>query len=113
LDQAIEAYNKSLEISESLGDKHTIAILYDNLGEAYRLKEQHNEAKEFYMKSLALSEQLGFMWQIGEVNSNLGIMYKTLDPEKSSEFFSKALDMYTSIGAKCEVEKLKKIMEGE
>jgi tetratricopeptide (TPR) repeat protein len=111
LDQAIVAYNKSLELSEALGDKHTIAILYDNLGEAYRLKELNQEAEEFYMKSLALSERLGFMWQIGEVNTNLGIMYKNLDQEKSSEFFSKALDMYSSIGAEREVKKLKKIID--
>jgi tetratricopeptide (TPR) repeat protein/DNA-binding PadR family transcriptional regulator len=111
LDQAIEAYNRSLELSETLGDKHTIAILYDNLGEAYRLKELNEKAEEFYMKSLALSEQLGFMWQIGEVNSNLGIMYKNLDQEKSSEYFSKALEMYSSMGAVREVEKLKKIMD--
>lgn len=110
LDNAINAYDKSLKLSETLGDVRTIAILYDNLGEAYRLKGQEKLALKFYQKSLELSEELGFKWQIAEVNCNLGILFKDINKEKSKEYLNIALELYETLGAKHEVEKVKEIL---
>jgi len=110
LDNAIDAYDKSLKLSEMLGDVRTIAILYDNLGEAYRLKGQEKLALEFYKKSLKLSEELGFKWQIAEVNCNLGILFKDTNKKRSKEYLNLALELYETLGAKREVEKVKEIL---
>ena len=61
-------------------------------------------------KSLDLSEDLGFKWQIAEVNCNLGILHKDSDNNKSKEHLDTALELYTTLGAKREVEKVKGIM---
>ena len=90
---------------------NTITILYDNLGEVYRLKGEIETAEKYYNKSLELSEELGFKWQIAEVYCNLGQMYKVSNKKKSKEYLSSALELYTSLGAMREVEKVKEIMK--
>jgi tetratricopeptide (TPR) repeat protein len=110
-DEAIDSYNMSLEISKELGDKQTIAILYDNLGEVYRLKNDKQRAEKFYKKSLEISEVLGFKWQIAEVNCNLGLLYKSLDKNRSKKHLNTALELYTTLGAKRELEKVKELMK--
>ena len=113
LDKAEMEYNKSLEISKELGDKQTTAILYDNIGEVYRLKGELPKAVDYYRKSLELSEELGFKWQIAEVHCNLGIIHKGTDKKKSLEYLNMALDLYSKMGAKREVEKIRNIMNEE
>jgi tetratricopeptide (TPR) repeat protein/DNA-binding MarR family transcriptional regulator len=113
LDFAIEEYKKSLILSEELGDKKTIASLYDNLGEVYRLKGERQIAERYYKKSLELSETLGFKWQIAEVYCNLGILFKEIDDTKSSKHFNAALELYTTLGAKREMEKVKSYIKNK
>ena len=110
IDVAITEYNKSLQLSQELGDKQTITSLYDNIGEAYRLKGEEKTAERYYLKSLALAEELGFKWQIAEANCNLGILYKNINKNKSKKYLKAALDLYRTLGAKREEEKVKKIM---
>ena len=109
-DEAISEYDQSLKLSEELGDKQTIAILFDNLGEAYRMKGEKQRAKEYYQKSLELSVDLGFKWQIAEVNRNLGLLNRDTDKAKSKDFLNTALELYTALGAKLKVEKVKELM---
>lgn len=111
LDEAISAFNKSLKLSEELDDKHTIAILYDNLGEVYRLKGNQARAVKFYERSLKISKELGFKWQIAEIYSNLGSIFKVSNKSKSDYYLKAALELYTALGAKREVEKVKEIIK--
>lgn len=107
LDKALELYTKGLELSEDLGDKRTVAILYDNIGEVYRLKGDRENAFKFYNDSLNLSEELGFKWQIAEVYRNLGRIY---EGEKREDYLKRSLELFEQLGAKKEVEEVRKVM---
>ncbi len=111
LDDAELEYTLALGISEDISDKRTIAILYDNLGEVFRLKGENDKAFDYYSKSLTLSEELDFKWQIAEVNCNLGLMYSEVDRKKSRKHLDTALKLYTAIGAKREIKKIKDILK--
>jgi hypothetical protein len=93
-----------------MGDKKTIAILYDNLGEVYRMKADNQKAEELYLKSLDLAEELRFKWQIAEVHCNLGCLYKDTDPTKSKHHLKTSLELYESLGAAHEVDKVKGLL---
>jgi tetratricopeptide (TPR) repeat protein/DNA-binding MarR family transcriptional regulator len=110
LDEAITAYKMSLKLSQELEDKRTIAILYDNLGEVYRVKGISKKAKEYYQKSLDLSKELGFKWQIAEVYCNLGQMYQDKNRTKSTEYLNSALEIFSNLGAKREMDKVKNLI---
>ena len=58
-DRAIEMYERSLEISERVGDVHGMAVTWNNLGEAYRALGQVDKARDCWERALAVFERLG------------------------------------------------------
>lgn len=108
LDKALGNYIKSLEISQKLEDKRTVAILYNNIGEVYRVKGEKAEALRYYERSLELSKGLDFKWQIAEVYRNLGRISKG---KNRKEHLKKALELFIQLGAKKDVEEVKKMQK--
>jgi len=72
LDQAIEMYEKTLELNETLGLKEGIANSYGNLGIIYEMRGELDRAVELHEKSLAISEKLGLQGGIANSYGNLG-----------------------------------------
>ena len=57
--RAGEDYHRSLSILERIGDQHTSAIIYDNLGILYHSQSDRIQARAHYEKANALYEMVG------------------------------------------------------
>ena len=78
-DQALEYYNKSLEIRLNiLGEKNLeVAISYNNIGNCYSLKGNYDKALEFSLKSLTIRKGIKETKPVDLVSSyqNIGLIY--------------------------------------
>jgi tetratricopeptide (TPR) repeat protein len=108
MDMALKYYEKSMRISKGLDDKRTMAILYNNMGEVHRMKGDTLEAMRCFEDSLALSEALEFKWQIAEIHRNLGRLSRGL---KRKEHLETALILFKRLGAKKDIEEVKKMLK--
>ena len=63
---------RSLEISEELGDLYSSQYAHSMLGTAARKLGEHERAREHYMTSLRKSERLAYRWGIENASKYLG-----------------------------------------
>ena len=101
LDKAIDFYQKSLVMTEELGDMEGMAMDYGNLGNVYATRGFLDKAIEFYLKSLAITEKLGMKETSANQYGNLGNVYKTRGEfDKAIEMFQKILKIHEELGDK-------------
>ncbi|MBU7047077.1 MAG: tetratricopeptide repeat protein [Theionarchaea archaeon] len=97
-DTAIEYYEKSLEISEKIGDIHGMGATYNNLGLIYAHKGQWDKAIDHYEKSLEISEKVGDIHGIGQTYNNLGsVYYRKGQWDKAIDHYKKDLEILEKI----------------
>ncbi len=97
-EKAIEYYEKSLEISEKLGNVHAIALTYNNLGSVYDDKGDYEKAIEYYGRNLKL-EKLGDVRLMAQTYGNLGLeYYRTGAYEKAIEYYERDLEISKELG---------------
>ena len=95
LDTALQFYNKSLEIVQTLyGGKHNTVAAYNNIGNLYKKKGNTDEALQFYNKCLAI--QLGVKGnnhpEMADVYDNIGKVFSSQgDPHQALEYHNKSL----------------------
>ena len=58
-DQALGFFMRALEINETLGDKHGIAITLNTIGEAHNNLGNYDQALHFFRRALAIFEEIG------------------------------------------------------
>src|SRR5262249_12272627 len=97
--EALEQYQKSLKISEDIGDKDGIALILSHIGSIHQSRGNYTEAMEQYQKSLKIAEEIGnkadianTLGCIGEVHQIQGNYSLVL------QFAERAADLYTEIG---------------
>ena len=59
LDQAMQMYQKSLDINEALGRKEGIAIQYGNMGKIFQMQGDLDQARNVWTMALVLFTELG------------------------------------------------------
>ena len=74
-ENAINHFQRHLEISISIGDRADEGRAYGNLGSVYQVLERYGEAIEYHMKDLTITQEIGD--RSGELESliNLGQTY--------------------------------------
>ncbi|MBU7027165.1 MAG: tetratricopeptide repeat protein [Theionarchaea archaeon] len=98
-DTAIDYYEKSLEISEKLGDIHGMALTYGNLGLVYAKKGEWDKAIDYYEKSLEISEKLGDIHGMALTYNNLGSVYADKGEwDKAIDYYEKSLEISEKLG---------------
>ena len=98
LDRAIDYYEKSLEISERLGDIHEMAIAYGNLGAVYYRKGEWDTAIDYYKKSLEISERLEDIHGIGQTYNSMGLVYADKGQwDTAIDYYEKSLQIFKKI----------------
>jgi len=90
--RALEYYDKSLTISEELGDKQGISSALGNIGIVYQNMGEWGRALEYYDKSLTISEELGDKQIISNALGNIGeINIKNGDLDEAKNNLEKSL----------------------
>jgi len=98
---ALDYYNKSLKISEKIGDKYGIASSLNSIGFIYSKIGDITEAIEYYNKSLKISEEIGNKSGLISSFLNLGGIYDMQnDYVNALAYYKKSLKIAKEIGDK-------------
>lgn len=97
-DKSLEYYFDAMAIfnnNNNPDEKEELAsgaiALYNNIGNYYLTKSEHEKAKEYYTKGLGLANKRNDYYNIGSICNNLGkIYFKTGDNEKALDFLKKS-----------------------
>ncbi|MCC1484314.1 tetratricopeptide repeat-containing sensor histidine kinase [Winogradskyella immobilis] len=88
--KAIDYNNKAEQLASKVGDKRSLSIIYNNLGDLY-LEKDINKAKQYLEKTLQLKNELNLKSGIEITQSNLGYIHlKNKDYKTAISFFKKA-----------------------
>jgi adenylate cyclase len=91
--EAIEFWNRSMDVFDSIGEKSGVANMLSNLGVVYNVQGLNDSALTCLLKALKISEQLADSFRIAATCLNIGNIYqdnpKTWD--KAIEYYLQAL----------------------
>jgi tetratricopeptide (TPR) repeat protein len=86
-EEALNSYNKSLEIGLKKNDLLGVAISYKNIGLLYNIKGEFSKSISFLRKSYDLSSTLGSAIVQQIASENLSMLYKEKGSNDSSLYF--------------------------
>jgi len=99
--EAIQAYDKALEIAKSLNDKIGVARILNNKGNIIEASGDPQAAEIMYLESCSILEQVGDIRRLGIVFSNIGdINSKKCKYDISEKYHRKSLEISTKLGNK-------------
>lgn len=101
LDNALDYYEKALELAEELGRKEWIATDLGRIGIVYGIKGELDKALEYFKEALKLNEELGSKEGMASQLGNIGNVYVIKgELEKALEYHDKALKLDEELGNK-------------
>ena len=74
--QALEAYQRALELYEQHGQQHESGGTHHNIGMVYQWQRQWQQALEEYKKALKLKKRYGQQRQLGDTYHQIGRVYQ-------------------------------------
>lgn len=91
--EAIQNYNRSLEVFESIRDTTGVANMYSNIGNIYYNQGDDLKAIENFVRSLKLSEQINDTVRISTALINIGAVYmnKEISYDRAIDYLQRAL----------------------
>lgn len=96
--KAMDAYQASLKIAESINDESQIATLYNNLGNIYADAKQFEKAIENYESYLSFSEKLKLVPNQIKALNNIGNVLNENDKmDEAIPYFNEALKLSKQI----------------
>ena len=99
--QAIELYEISFDLYQSILDKDGLATCLNNIGSIYDDRGNTEEALSYYLRSLEFVEQIGDREGIAIALNNIGYVYSDKGQiEKSLECYRKSIKILEEIGEK-------------
>lgn len=97
--EALDYYNKSLEIERKLNNKKEIAISLNNIGGIYKIQGKVSLALKYYNESLKLKEQLGNKKGIALSYNNIGVIYgEQGNLELALTYYKRSLELEEELG---------------
>ena len=91
-DDAIAAFERSLAICRTLGNRHGEGITLINLGIVYGRQERWADAIAAFEQALAIFRTLGDRHGEGQTLNNLGVLYERQgDTERAATLYAEAL----------------------
>ena len=101
LDQAVEMYQKALELDAELSHKEFMANAYGNLGTVFQIRGELDQAVEMHQKALELDAELGDKQGIARDYINLGIVHQIRgELDQAVEVYEKAIGLNIELGNK-------------
>ena len=97
--QAIDYYNKALEIATELNDKNLISEVHGELGIVFKNQGEYAQALEHYKIALSTAIELKDTSWIAVCYANTGNVYRRLaNYPKALDYFLKALEVFEQKG---------------
>ena len=98
-DEAARQYQRSLDITERLGDEASLARGYHQLGRLAQERGDYDEATRQYQRTLDISEQLDDQEAIASSYHNLGaIAHQRGDHEEATRQYQRSMDISERLG---------------
>jgi adenylate cyclase len=99
--KALEYFDRSLKISEEIGNKVGIAKVLNNIGSIYKNQSNYPKALEYYQRSLKIQEEIGDKSGIAGVLTGIGVVYFTQSNyPKALEYYQRSVKIKEEIGDK-------------
>ena len=99
-DQALEWHQKSLLITEEIGDRAGLAMTYNNIGLVYDSRGEYDRAMEWYDKSLPIFEEIGDRAGLARTFGNIGYLFSDQnDYSNAAPYAVATLNIFSTIGA--------------
>jgi signal transduction histidine kinase len=97
-EQAIIYYNESLNEARKVSDHNTMAIVYSQLSNIFRMNGSYQQSIEFIYKAREHYEMVGFTEGIAWINYSIGRIYNTMGLyDEAEKLFLQGLEMYRSL----------------
>ena len=97
--QALDAYQRALELKEQHGQQHEMGSTYHQIGIVHQLQQQWREALAAYQRALELYEQHGQQHEAGDTHHNIGMVYQEQQQwQQALEAYQRALELYEQHG---------------
>lgn len=99
LESALEFLQKSLAISEEIGDRQGVGEVSGNIGFVCHDQGDLERALTFHKKHLSISEEIGLKRGIGIASSNIGLIYRDRgELDLALKFLQKSIIIFEEIG---------------
>jgi CHAT domain-containing protein/tetratricopeptide (TPR) repeat protein len=99
LEKAETMLQRSLVISEEIGDKDGMAEASSQLGHLRNVEARYDEAREFHLRSFTLWQAIGSERGVAVALNNVGAMYRAVgDYAMASEYYQRSLDGLQKMG---------------
>jgi len=93
-DDALEYYDRSLQIGREIGDRQGVGVCLNNMGNIYKNQGVYSKAIECFFESLAIREEINDSIGIASSWGNISNTYKSLgDYENSLQYALRCLNM--------------------
>lgn len=97
--QAVEDFEKALELCRQISDSQKLAEIYLNLGLSYKERKESEKAIEYSRKALSIFESLQNKLRTADVLHNLGIAYREKKRyKKAIEFLNQSDLIFSELG---------------
>ncbi len=98
LDKAIEAYQESASIFESLQDTLTCCVLYSQIASAYSSLGMRDQQLKYLYQTLELSKHLDNPIHQAAIYRDIGFFYRSLgDSILTADFYNMAIEAYQEV----------------
>lgn len=98
-DRAIEMYEQSLEIFDSLGDARAIGQTFNNLALVFVDKGEWDQALEYHQRRLEIAEGLGDVHGMAQTLGNLGVVYaRKGEWDQAIRYYQRGLETSERVG---------------
>ena len=96
---ALQQWNHSLAVFDSISDKVGIANILSNIGAIYYDEGEYNKALDYYLRSLKVSEETGDTLRIVTALTNIGAVYTDRQGthDKALDYLLRALTLSEKI----------------
>lgn len=96
--QAITYYNEALNAARKSANHQTMAIVYSQLSNIFRMNGSYQQAIEFIYKAREHYELIGFTEGIAWINYSIGRIYNTMSLyDEAEKLFLEGLEIYRSL----------------
>lgn len=106
LDEALVSCERSLEVSESLGEKLEEAIAYRILGRIYSKKARKTEAKENFVRAMRSLREIGVKFELAKTHLEAGNS-ECFDFWERMKFLGRAEDLASQLDSPYHLAKIK------
>jgi two-component system, NarL family, sensor kinase len=88
LDTAVSYFNQGLQVARGLGDTNRMAVMYSNLGNAYRYKKDRVQSLENFQRAIDLLEKKNDSMRLPAVYQNTSIFLEENNDYRESIVYS-------------------------